>query len=57
MNQLGLHPKSKYFSLKGAFNTQTTYSYSNITDSRGQEASLGRLPSPRWLIKERPGIY
>lgn len=57
MNQLGLHPKSEYFPLKGAFNTQTTYSFSNITDSKGQEASLGRLPSPRWLIKERLGTY
>lgn len=57
MNQLGLRPKSEYFPLKGAFNTQTTYSFSNITDSKGQEASLGWLPSPRWLIKERLGTY
>lgn len=57
MNQLGLHPKPEYFPLKGDFNTQTTYSFSDITDSRGQEAGLVRLPSPRWLRKERPRIY
>ena len=56
MNQLGLPPKSEHFPLKGAFNPLTTFPFSNIRDRRGQEVGLGRLPSPRWLIKETPRV-